>query len=141
MANNVDEFPARVRRYDEGSELGPRVLKAGIIDGRSEYSVPIDMYADTADEALREVDWYAAHGYAQIKVYNSLEPALVPLVAERAHALGLRFSGHVPAFMPGRPPRNRRCPQFHAPPPPRPWSGPARSRARRAWSCSGSGSR
>ncbi len=102
MANNVDEFAVRVRRYDDGSELGPRVLKAGIIDGRSEYSVPIDMYADTADEALREVDWYAAHGYAQIKVYNSLKPALVPLVAERAHALGLRFSGHVPAFMSAR---------------------------------------
>ena len=33
MANDTDTFPQRVARYDDGTELGPRVLKAGIIDG------------------------------------------------------------------------------------------------------------
>src|SRR6202171_4218168 len=32
MANDLDSFLQRIARFDEGSELGPRVLKAGIID-------------------------------------------------------------------------------------------------------------
>jgi hypothetical protein len=33
MANDTDDFPKRVARFDAGSELGPRVWKSGIIDG------------------------------------------------------------------------------------------------------------
>jgi hypothetical protein len=54
---------------------------------------------DTPEEARAAVDRYADLGYVQIKVYSSLDPALVPVIAERAHARGLRLSGHVPAFM------------------------------------------
>jgi hypothetical protein len=35
----------------------------------------------------------------QIKLYMSLKPELVPIIADHAHARGLRVSGHVPAFM------------------------------------------
>jgi imidazolonepropionase-like amidohydrolase len=38
----------------------------------------------------------------QIKIYSSVKPELVPIIADRAHALGLRVSGHVPAFMSAR---------------------------------------
>ena len=48
---------------------------------------------------IKDVDWYADHGYVQIKIYSSVKPELVPIIADRAHALGLRVSGHVPAFM------------------------------------------
>ncbi|TFH60394.1 MAG: amidohydrolase, partial [Gemmatimonadales bacterium] len=34
-----------------------------------------------------------------IKLYSSLKPELVPVAAERAHARGLRLSGHIPAHM------------------------------------------
>jgi hypothetical protein len=44
----------------------------------------------------------ADHGYAQIKIYSSVKPELVPVIADRAHARGLRVSGHVPAFMSAR---------------------------------------
>lgn len=99
MANNLEEFPARVARFDAGTELGPRVFKAGIIDGTGPLAGPTKMRVDTATEALKDVAWYADHGYGQIKIYSSVKPELVPLIADAAHARGLRVSGHVPAFM------------------------------------------
>jgi hypothetical protein len=38
MANDTDAFLERVARFDDGSELGPHVFKAGIIDGTSRRS-------------------------------------------------------------------------------------------------------
>jgi hypothetical protein len=99
MANDLDSFLLRVARFDEGRELGPRVLKAGIIDGTGELAGPTTMRVDTAEQAIKDVDWYADHGYAQIKIYSSMKPELVPIIADRAHARGMRVSGHVPAFM------------------------------------------
>ena len=99
MANNIDDFPKRVARFDAGTELGPRVFKAGIIDGNGPFAGPTKMRADTVDEALKAVSWYADHGYGQIKIYSSIKPELVPVIADAAHARGLRVSGHVPANM------------------------------------------
>src|SRR5262249_30239413 len=102
MANDTDTFLQRVARFDNGSELGPRVLKAGIIDGTGEFAGPTKMRVDTAEQAIKDVDWYADHGYVQIKIYSSVKPELVPIIADHAHARGLRVSGHVPAFMSAR---------------------------------------
>src|SRR5437764_1529581 len=102
LANDTDKFLERVARFDNGSELGPRVLKAGIIDGTGEFAGPTKMRVDTADQAIQDVDWYADHGYVQIKIYSSIKPELVPIIADHAHARGLRVSGHVPAFMSAR---------------------------------------
>src|SRR5438067_6090015 len=102
MANDTDTFLKRVARFDNGTELGPRVLKAGIIDGTGEFAGPTKMRVDTAEQAIQDVDWYADHGYAQIKIYSSVKPEMVPIIADRAHARGLRVSGHVPAFMSAR---------------------------------------
>ncbi len=99
LANDNQSLMARVRRFDTGSELGPRVLLAGIIEGTGPLAGPTDVKVSTPAEALKAVDWYAAHGYRQVKIYSSLPPPLVRVVADRAHALGLRVSGHVPAFM------------------------------------------
>jgi len=102
MANNTDSFLERVARFDVGTELGPSVLKAGIIDGTGELAGPTKMRVDTPEQAVQSVDWYAGHGYVQIKIYSSVKPELVPIIADRAHARGLRVSGHVPAFMSAR---------------------------------------
>jgi hypothetical protein len=72
---------------------------AGFMDGRGPFAGPTKVFVDTPEEATQWVNWYADHGYAQIKVYSSLKPELVPLIARLAHARGLRLSGHVPAFM------------------------------------------
>lgn len=99
MANDTDEFLERVARFDAGTELGPRVWKSGIIDGTGPYAGPTKMRIDTAAQAVADVDWYADHGYGQIKIYSSVPPPIVPVIAAEAHARGLRVSGHVPAFM------------------------------------------
>ena len=99
MANDTDEFLERVARFDAGTELGPHVFKAGIIDGTGPLAGPTKMRVDTVAQAIQDVDWYADHGYGQIKIYSSVKPALVPIIADEAHSRGLRVSGHVPAFM------------------------------------------
>ena len=65
MANDTDRFLERVT-LDAGSELGPRVFKAGIIDGTGPLAGPTKMLVDSAPEAIKDVDWYADHGYGQI---------------------------------------------------------------------------
>ena len=102
MANDTDEFLERVARFDAGTELGPRVFKAGIIDGTGPFAGPTKMRIDTPAQAIKDVDWYADHGYGQIKIYSSVPPPIVPLIAAEAHARGLRVSGHVPANMSAR---------------------------------------
>jgi hypothetical protein len=102
MANNTDTFLKRVERFDAGTELGPTVLKAGIIDGTGEFAGPTKMRVDNPEQAIKAVDWYADHGYVQIKIYSSVKTDLVPVIADHAHARGLRVSGHVPAFMSAR---------------------------------------
>lgn len=102
LANNTDAFLEKIKRFDAGTEIGPRVLAAGFIDGPGPYAGPTKMLVDTPEEAIKAVDWYADHGYMQIKSYSSLKPELVPVIADRAHARGLRYSGHVPAFMSAR---------------------------------------
>jgi len=102
VANNTDAFLEKIKRFDAGTEIGPRVLAAGFIDGPGPYAGPTKMLVDTPEEAIKAVDWYADHGYVQIKSYSSLKPELVPVIADRAHARGLRYSGHVPAFMSAR---------------------------------------
>ena len=102
MANDTDEFLERVARFDAGTELGPHVFKAGIIDGVDPLAGPTKMRVATEADAIKDVHWYAEHGYGQIKIYSSVKPELVPIIADEAHALGLRVSGHVPAFMTAR---------------------------------------
>jgi len=102
MANDNVPLLARVKRFDTGTELGPRVVLAGIVEGTGPLAGPTDVRVETRAQAQAAVDWYADHGYEQIKIYSSFPPALVGPIADMAHARGLRVSGHVPAFMVAR---------------------------------------
>lgn len=99
MANDIDHLNDLQKKFDSGTLIGPRVIRAGFIDGRGPYQGPSKVFADTKEEALADIEKYKSLGYEQIKVYSSLKPELVPYIAEQAHARGLRLSGHVPAFM------------------------------------------
>jgi hypothetical protein len=79
--------------------LGPRIAANGLIEGKSPFSSQSDFVPDTLGEALAAIDWYAAHGYRQLKLYNSIRPEWVKPMAAHARQLGLRVGGHVPAFM------------------------------------------
>ena len=99
MANDADFLAAKQKQWDEGSAIGPRVVKAGFIDGRGPFQGPSKALVSTVEEALGWVDWYVAHGYEQIKLYSSLDTGFVRPIAERTHAKGLRLSGHIPNHM------------------------------------------
>jgi hypothetical protein len=99
MANDTDQLLALRDRFDRGEALGPRVVLAGFMDGPGPFAGPSKVLVSKKDEALAAVDRYAKLGYSQIKLYSSLDPALVPPIVERAHGLGLRVSGHIPYGM------------------------------------------
>jgi hypothetical protein len=85
-------------RIERGEIAGPRIVRNGFLEGRSAYSARNGFVVDTLDDALQDVAWYKAHGYWQIKLYNSMNPAWVAPIADRAHALGMGVTGHIPAF-------------------------------------------
>lgn len=96
MGNGIDELQQLQTQWQEGTTIGPRMWKAGIIDGHSPFQVPTGLYADSAAEAEAAVNRYADLGYIQIKLYSSLKPEFVPGIVKLAHSRGLRVSGHIP---------------------------------------------
>ena len=99
LANERSILDDLERRVRAGEALGPRVVRAGFIDGRGPNQGPVQAIASNADEVRGLVRDYAANGYAQVKLYNSFDPSLVPVAAAEAHRHGLRLSGHVSAGM------------------------------------------
>ena len=96
MGNDIDQLQHLQDQWQNGTAIGPRVWKAGLIDGHGPFQVPTGLYADNAAEAAASVNRYADLGYIQIKLYSSLNPDLVPGIAKLAHSRGLRVSGHIP---------------------------------------------
>ena len=99
LGNDSDRLLEMRSRFDKDQEIGPRVVLAGLIDGRGPFAGPTKVFADTEEEAREAIDKYAKLGYVQIKIYSSIKPELVPKIAAMAHAHGMRVSGHVPGFM------------------------------------------
>jgi imidazolonepropionase-like amidohydrolase len=99
LANDTEETLARKRRITEGTLLGPRMILAGFMDGPGPFAGPTKVLVSTADSARAWVNRYADFGYEQIKIYSSIDPAIVPAIVDAAHKRGLRVSGHVPQGM------------------------------------------
>ncbi len=98
MGNSNSFMQDLLPKIDAGEVAWPRIVPAGFMEGRSPYSARHGFIPATLDEAKANVGWYADRGYAEIKIYNSFNPAWVQPVADEAHRRGLRVSGHVPAF-------------------------------------------
>jgi imidazolonepropionase-like amidohydrolase len=99
LANDTDSLLARRQRIADGKEIGTRIVLAGIIDGPGPFQGPTKVLVATEAEARAAVDNYKKLGYVQIKIYSSVNPALVPAIIDEAHKNGLRVSGHIPAGM------------------------------------------
>jgi imidazolonepropionase-like amidohydrolase len=84
-------------KFDSGEIIGPNTYRAGFMDKTGPFAS--GWAAESLEDALNRVDFYAEHGYIQIKLYSSIEPEWVAPIAERAHSHGMRLSGHIPAFM------------------------------------------
>lgn len=99
MANDPDFIIKTRREIRSGHLAGPDIHALGFIDKDTEFAAPTGMLADTLEEALDFVDYYARHGFVGIKLYSSIDPEWVAPIAKHAHALGLTVQGHVPAYM------------------------------------------
>jgi imidazolonepropionase-like amidohydrolase len=102
LANDEAALKALIDGIEAGRDIGPRVIRAGFIDGRGPYAGPTKVFADTEAEMKQAIDHYADAGFEQIKIYSSIKTELVAPAVRDAHARGLRLSGHVPAFMTAR---------------------------------------
>lgn len=98
MGNDNGFLQDLLSKIDAGQVAWPRIQANGFIEGRSPYSARFGFIPSSVDEALKDVRWYADRGYAEIKIYNSMNPDWVKPIAAEAHRLGLRVTGHVPAF-------------------------------------------
>jgi len=93
------EKPAQLRPFDTGEAIGPRVVYAGIVDGVGPFHGPTRMLVGNEEQARKAVQEMHAAGFGMVKIYSSVDPALVPVIAAEAHGSGMRVGGHVPAFM------------------------------------------
>ncbi len=84
-------------QFNSGAVIGPNVFRAGFMDRAGPYAAGYP--AESLEDALNRVDFFAEHGYLQVKLYSSIEPEWVAPIAERVHGHGMRLSGHIPAFM------------------------------------------
>jgi imidazolonepropionase-like amidohydrolase len=99
VGNDPDKLDDYQRRYDDGSAIGPHVLRFGFIEGRNEKAASSKVTAETPDEARAAVKFFVDRHYDGIKIYNSVRPELVPIIAAAAHQAGVQVTGHIPVHM------------------------------------------
>jgi len=98
MGNRNEVLDVLIDRIGKGEVAGPRITRSGFIEGKSPFSSATGKLVASEAEAIDAVRWYAARGYNQAKLYNSMDPKWAPNVVAEAHRLGMRVAGHVPAF-------------------------------------------
>jgi imidazolonepropionase-like amidohydrolase len=96
---NEFEFITSVRdSVEAGRGLGPRLLLAGIVDSDSAMALGVTRI-NSASDVASVVNKYKKAGFRQIKIYSSVKPELVPVIAAETHKAGLTLTGHVPNGM------------------------------------------
>jgi hypothetical protein len=99
MGNDKEQMALMIGDTADGALLGPQITPAGFIEGESKFAARSDFVVSTLDQAKEAVDWYAEHGYPQLKIYNSYHKDLLKDTIAYAHSRGMRVSGHIPAFL------------------------------------------
>jgi imidazolonepropionase-like amidohydrolase len=99
LGNDSDTILALKQKIDSGEAIGPRLVLAGLIDGRGPFQGPTNLLVDTEEEGKKAIDFLVGRKYEGLKIYSSVKPELVPFLTKYAHEHGLRVSGHIPAGM------------------------------------------
>ena len=95
VGNDI-EFATTLRdAAKEKLGLGPRMLLAGYIDGKTEYHT-FDVEVETPEEARAAVQKYKDAGYEQIKIRDNVKLETLRVICAEAHRLGMTVTGHVP---------------------------------------------
>lgn len=100
VGNEFDFIRALREQLDrkENPAIGPHLEFAGIVDGSGPFALGA-VLADTPEQALAWVEKYKAAGARQIKVYGSVKPKILKVIAEEAHKRGMTVTGHIPDGM------------------------------------------
>jgi hypothetical protein len=77
LANDEAALKALIDGIEAGRDIGPRIIRAGFIDGRGPYAGPTKVFADTEAEMKQAIDHYADAGFEQVKIYSSIKTELV----------------------------------------------------------------
>jgi Amidohydrolase family len=97
--NKPDDSIRRKARIDQGQLLGPRIIPVMLIDGSGPLAAQMAVTATDEATALAAVRKAKEMGFAGVKLYGSLDPKLVPVIAGESKRLGLRVQGHIPRTM------------------------------------------
>lgn len=97
--NRDAELIARRARVNEGQLLGPRIIASLLIDGEGPNTAQMATVARNAEEGIAAVRHAQEAGYFGVKLYGTLDSALVAPIAAEAHRLGLHVQGHIPHGM------------------------------------------
>ncbi|MBT5506587.1 MAG: hypothetical protein HOK17_05550, partial [Flammeovirgaceae bacterium] len=98
LANNK-QVKALSHQFNSNQIIGPRIVTfCGIIDGPGPFANQRNV-VENLNEGLAEIQAYKDLGYQQIKLYSSIKPEWVKPMADKAHQLGMRVGGHIPAYM------------------------------------------
>lgn len=98
LANNK-HLKGLAQQFESNDILGPHIVTfGGIIDGPGPFANQRNVI-ESLEEGLAEIEDYKRLGYQQIKLYSSIKPEWVAPLTKKAHELGMRVSGHIPAFM------------------------------------------
>lgn len=98
MGNSLGVLNELKEKIDTGILAGPRITRYGMIEGKSPSNINNGILVENQEQALAAVNAYAENHFSGIKIYNSMQGEWVPAIAQRAKELGMRVSGHVPAF-------------------------------------------
>jgi hypothetical protein len=99
MGNSLD-LPEIKKKVDNDELLGPEIsIMSGFVDFAGPFAGPTGKIVKTLEEGLAGINYYADHGYDQIKLYSSIPVDWVKPLAAEAHKRGLKVCGHIPSFM------------------------------------------
>ncbi|MBI2380360.1 MAG: amidohydrolase family protein [Gammaproteobacteria bacterium] len=99
LGNDNETLQQLIDETGRGELLSPHIVPAGFLEGESPFAARSGFVVKDLQAAKNAIDWYAEHGYPQLKIYNSFPRELVRDTVAYAHSRGLRVGGHVPAFM------------------------------------------
>ena len=95
LGGEMDYLVAARDAVAKQQAVGPRLLLGGLIDAGGARAFG-HVTAETPEEGRAAVARYHAAGFEQIKLYTYLSADVVKAIADEAHRLGMRVSGHVP---------------------------------------------
>lgn len=98
MGNALEVLDELKGKIDSGVLAGPRITRYGMIEGKSPSNNNNGILVASQEQAIEAVHTYAKHGFAGVKLYNSMKGEWAPAIAEEAKRLNMRVTGHVPAF-------------------------------------------